>query len=146
LISRLIWEVEDPDLAAGGVGEEPGTQERNLGAGEPWQVSPEYLPCGQIAYSKREVWAGAGRRNAAVERWRSRRPIPAFRHVREKSPAICLAKIPSPFIREPNRGSFSLPPRMARIRFSTLLFLALRCCVSHASKSGATAWGSRSRI
>ena len=64
MISRLVWEVEDPDIAAGGVGEEPGTQERNLGAGEPWQVSPEYLPCGQIPYSKRQVWAGAGRRNA----------------------------------------------------------------------------------
>ena len=90
--------------------------------------------------------AGAARRKAAVERSGPRPPIPALRQARANRSLICSAKIPSPFIREPNRGSFSRPPRIARMRFSTLSFRAGRCSASHASKSGATACGRRSSV
>ena len=42
--------------------------------------------------------------------------MPAFRQARAKRASICLAKIPSPRIREPKRGSFSCPWRIARMR------------------------------
>jgi hypothetical protein len=46
-------------------------------------------------------------------------PIPALRQLMEKSWPICSAKMPSPLMREPKRGSLSFPPRIERMRFST---------------------------
>ncbi len=51
-------------------------------------------------------------------------------------------------MREPNRGSFSFPPRMARMRPRTFSFLSGKWVSSHCSNSGATVthgcWGHNS--
>ena len=67
--------------------------------------------------------AGPGLRNAFTESFGRRVFSRAFRQHIWNSSEICSAYAPLPCIRVPKFGSFSLPPRISRIRFKNLLFL-----------------------
>ena len=87
-------------------------------------------------YGNNDNCGPAGRRNAVVESRSVLLPSPAFRQASVNSDAICSAKTPSPCMRTPKRASFSLPPRIARIRLRILAFFVGACWLNQSSNSG----------
>src|SRR5439155_25358500 len=82
--------------------------------------SLDSCPCPRpFFYGKSESCRSRGPRNEPIESLGVLPIKPALRQAKENSDEICLASTPSPFIRETKRESYSLPPRVERIRWST---------------------------
>jgi hypothetical protein len=84
-----------------------------------------------------------GARNDAVESRGPSSPMPALRRATWNICFTWSAKMPSPDIRDPKRGSFSSPPRISRMRFSTFSSRSGKWRASQSSNSAATPNGSR---
>jgi hypothetical protein len=69
-------------------------------------------------------WDPSGLRKAAVDNSGPSSGIPTLRRATWNICEIWSAKIPSPRMRDPKRGSLSLPPRMARMRFNTFVLFS----------------------